>query len=87
MSEAGIQEKKNEHIFDYPWETVIKAFWNKYPDKDLDFVKFSKVIDMKMINENCIHFKRIMYSKKFSMIWMYTIEEIEFDFENKVFNL
>lgn len=65
----------------------MKALWNKYPNKELDFVKFSKVIDMKMVNEHCIQFKKLMYSKKFSMIWVYTIEEIEFDFEKKIFNL
>lgn len=30
--------KSNEHIFSYPWETVIKSFWNKYPNPDLKFV-------------------------------------------------
>eukprot|EP01015_Nassula_variabilis_P003776 TRINITY_DN1256_c0_g1_i7.p1 TRINITY_DN1256_c0_g1~~TRINITY_DN1256_c0_g1_i7.p1 ORF type:complete len:173 (-),score=32.03 TRINITY_DN1256_c0_g1_i7:92-610(-) len=79
--------KKNEHVFDYPWEVVMKALWNKYPNKELDFVKFNKVIDMQMVNQNCLKFKKLMFAKKFSMIWMYTIEEIEFDFERKVFTL
>lgn len=53
----------NEHIFRYPWETVIKSFWNKYPSPELKFVQFNNVINLEITKENCLKVKRLMYSK------------------------
>jgi len=79
--------KTDQYIFNYNWETVIKGFWNKYPHKDLDFVVYSRVIDMKLLDDDSILVKKLMFCKKFKLIWAYTMEEIKIDFDQKILDL
>lgn len=46
------QEASRTHIFHHDWEIVVKAFWNKYPCPELDFVKWNKVVDIMMNYDN-----------------------------------
>jgi len=79
--------KTDQYIFNYNWETVIKGLWNKYPHKDLDFVVYSRVIDMKRLDDDSILVKKLMFCKKFKLIWAYTMEEIKIDFDQKILDL
>lgn len=76
-----------KHEFNYEWKTVVRAFWDKYPDQRLDFVKFSKVVDMEMREDGTIRFDRVQYVQKWGFIWAYTLEELTFDFGNQVMDL
>jgi len=79
--------KTDSYIFNYNWETVIKGFWNKYPHKDLDFVVYNRVIDMKRLDDDSIIVKKLMFCKKFKLIWAYTMEEMRIDFDQKILDL
>jgi len=79
--------KTDQYIFNYNWETVIKGFWNKYPHKDLDFVVYSRVIDMKRLDDDSIVVKKLMFCKKFKLVWAYTMEEMRIDFDQKILDL
>jgi len=87
MEAQPAQPKTDSYIFNFNWETVIKGFWNKYPHKDLDFVVYSRVIDMKRLEDDSILVKKVMYVKKFSLLWAYTMEEMKIDFNEKVLDL
>jgi len=79
--------KSNQYIFNYDWETVVQAFWNKYPHKDLDFVVYNRVIDIKRLEDDSIVVKKLMFCKKFKLIWAYTMEEMKIDFDQKILDL
>lgn len=79
--------KTDQYVFNFDWETVIKAFWNKYPHKDLDFVVYNRVIDMKRLDDNSIMVKKLMFCKKFKLVWAYTMEEMKIDFDQKILDL
>lgn len=79
--------KTDQYVFNFDWETVIKAFWNKYPHKDLDFVIYNRVIDMKRLDDNSIMVKKLMFCKKFKLVWAYTMEEMKIDFDQKILDL
>lgn len=72
--------QEQAYIFNYSWTTVVKGFLQKYPHKDLDFVKWNRVIDMVVNPDDTISIKRLVFSQKLMMVWCYTIEEIKFDF-------
>ena len=79
--------KKNQsqnYTFDYDWKTVMKGFWNKYPDRKLDFVKWNKVIGFDVNEDGSIKFKRVIFIRKLYFIWAYGLEELEFNFKNKI---
>lgn len=76
-----------EYRFDYDWKTVVKAYWDKYPNKLHDFVKYSKVVDMHLQDDGTIKVERVQYVQKWSYLWCYTLEELNFDFTNKVMDL
>ena len=80
-------KKMEEHIFSYPWETVVKAFLNKYPSQHLDFVKFNRVVEMKILDDNCVLLKRVMFSKKYRFMWVYSLEEIKIDFKKRLMEM
>ena len=63
MNSQSIQFSKSEFLFNHPWETVVKGFLQKYPHKDLSFVKSNNIIDMQLINDNCLNINRLVYSK------------------------
>ena len=78
---------EHKHIFPYPFEIVIKGLWNKYPSMLIPFVSFHKVIDMKMVNEDIISFKKLMYTRTIMFAWAFTIEDIKIDFKNRVLEM
>ena len=81
------KDKKNQSqtfTFDHDWKTVMKGFWNKYPDKKLDFVKWNKVIGFDVTEDGNIKFKRIIFIKKLYFIWAYGLEELTFDFKKRI---
>eukprot|EP01017_Pseudomicrothorax_dubius_P012346 TRINITY_DN1502_c0_g2_i2.p1 TRINITY_DN1502_c0_g2~~TRINITY_DN1502_c0_g2_i2.p1 ORF type:complete len:163 (+),score=19.58 TRINITY_DN1502_c0_g2_i2:148-636(+) len=73
-----------QYIFNYPWETVVKSLWEKYPHKELDFVKFSRVIDLQVLDDKSLVIRKLMYCKKFMMMWAYSVEEIRLDARNRI---
>jgi PRELI-like family len=79
--------RNDEYRFNFDWKTVVKAFFNKYPHKDLDFVVYNKVIDLKRINEDTLIIKRVMYCKKYMVLWSYTTEEIMINLKDKKLDL
>jgi len=79
--------RTDEHIFNFDWTTVVKALWNKYPHKDMDFVIYNKVVDLKLLDEDTILVKKIMYCKKYFLLWSYTLEETKINFKNKILDL
>lgn len=83
----SLYTRRDEYSFNFDWKTVVKAFFNKYPHKDLDFVVYNKVIDLKRINEDTILVKRVMYCKKFMVLWSYTTEEIMINLKEKKLDL
>ena len=80
--ETGKQSKN--YVFPYDWKTVMKGFWNKYPDKKLDFVKWNKVIGFDINEDGSLKFRRVIYIKKFYLIWAYGQEELHFNFRQKI---
>lgn len=72
----------SSHTFLYPWESVVKGFWTKYPNKKLSSVIFNKVIDMEIIDDTKLLIKRMMFSK-FFFFWGHSIENIVIDLQNK----
>eukprot|EP01017_Pseudomicrothorax_dubius_P031919 TRINITY_DN4124_c0_g5_i2.p1 TRINITY_DN4124_c0_g5~~TRINITY_DN4124_c0_g5_i2.p1 ORF type:complete len:161 (-),score=28.55 TRINITY_DN4124_c0_g5_i2:289-771(-) len=76
-----------EHIFNHPWEIVMKSLWNKYPNKDLDFVKFSRVIDLQLLDDNSLFIRKLVFCKKYMMMWAYTVEEMKLDVKNRICEL
>jgi len=79
--------KTDEYLFNFNWETVIKGYWNKYPHKDLDFVVYSRVIDMKRLDDDSVLVKKLMHVRKFGLLWAYTMEEMKIDFNSKILDL
>ena len=57
------QQKKDEYLFKYPWETVVKAFWNKYPSHEFKSIIFNKVVDIKLLDDDSLIIKRLVYFK------------------------
>lgn len=84
MPDEKAKNQSQEYTFDYDWSTVMKGFWNKYPDKKLDFVKWNKVIGFDVTEDGNIKFKRIIFIKKLYFIWAYGLETLEFDFKTKI---
>ena len=84
MSEDKEGSQSQTYVFNYEWKTVMKGFWNKYPSKKLDFVKWNKVIGFDINEDGSIKFKRIIYIKKLYFIWAYGLEELTFDFKKKI---
>lgn len=85
QKEEGLQSK--EFTFNYPWETVMKAYWDKYPDQSIDFVKWNKVIGFDINPDGSIQFKRVIMIKKFYFIWAYGLEELTFNFKDKIMDM
>lgn len=77
----------NQYVFNFDWETVIKAYWNKYPHKDLDFVVYNRVIDIKRLDDDSLVVKKLMFCKKFKLIWAYTMEEMRIDVNQRILDL
>ena len=88
ISQHPLNSSSNEHrhIFPYKFEIVIKGLWNKYPTLLIPFVQFHKVIDMKMISEDVIAFKKLMYTTSY-FTWAYAIEDIKIDLKNRVLEM
>ncbi|KRX03893.1 hypothetical protein PPERSA_04771 [Pseudocohnilembus persalinus] len=82
-----MSQTQNQYVFQYPWETVIKGFWSKYPSQEMNFVKFNNVIDMQLLPNQDISFKRLMYTKFQKFIWAYSVEEIIIKFDEKVMEM
>ena len=74
-------------MFKYPWETVIKGFYLKYPTPEMNFVKFNHVIDIEIINEKCLKIKRLMYSHFYKYLWAYSVEEINIRTDDRVLEM
>ena len=77
----------NQFVFNFNWETVVKGFLNKYPHKDLDFVVYNRVIDIKRLDDDSLLVKKLMFSKKFKLVWAYTMEEMRIDVNQKILDL
>ena len=84
MSEKEKGTQSQNYTFSYDWKTVMKGFWNKYPSKQLDFVKWNKVIGFDINEDGSIKFKRVIFIKKLYFIWAYGLEELEFNFKKKI---
>jgi len=69
-------------VFPFPWKTVIKAFWIKYPSKELDMVKFKKVIEFKNLEDNKMYIKSLIYTKNI-LYYVYSVEEMICEFDNQ----
>ncbi|KAL4473788.1 hypothetical protein ABPG74_022652 [Tetrahymena malaccensis] len=78
---------KEQYVFDYPFETVLKGFWHKYPHPDLSFVKDNFVLSYDIIDEQTLHVKRLMYSKMYKYLWCYTIEDIKIYFDKRAMEM
>jgi len=81
---GGSNGVAKEYVFNYPWEVVMKGLWLKYPHKELDFVKFARVIDMKVLDDDNMIIKRMLYCKKAVFAWAYIIEEMKMNFKDKI---
>ena len=55
--------QKNTYLFEYDWNTVVKAFWMKYPCPELDLVKWTKVINININEDDSITFHRFVIMK------------------------
>ena len=72
----------NSYTFQYSWESVVKGFWLKYPNKKISNVIFNKVIDMEIIDNTKLLIKRMMFTK-FLFFWGHSIETIILDLEKR----
>jgi PRELI-like family. len=79
--------RNDRYVFDFDWTTVVKALWNKYPHKDLDFVIYNKVIDLKRLDDDTLFVKKVVYCKKYLFLWAYAVEEIKIDLNQKILDL
>ncbi|XP_004547729.1 PRELI domain containing protein 3B [Maylandia zebra] len=50
----------SEHIFNHPWEMVIKAAMQKYPNPMNPSVVGVDVLDRKIDTQGCLHSKRLL---------------------------
>jgi len=76
-----------QYVFNYPFETVLKGFWHKYPHPDLSFVKDNFVLSYDIVDEQTLHVKRLMYSKMQKYLWCYTIEDIKIYFDKRMLEM
>lgn len=53
----------------------------------MDFIKYNKVVDIKIDENGRLILHRIQKLKKFSVIWAYSLEELTFDFKQKILDL
>lgn len=84
---AVVEKKERDYTFNYSWPLVVKAFWDKYPNPNMDFVKYNKLIGMEMLDDGKIRMKRVQYTQKWSFLWAYVIEEITIDPKNQVMEM
>lgn len=81
-------EKIDTHLFQYPWSLVVKGFWQKYPSKQLNFVKFNHVIDFEIPSADIIKFTRLMYCKiSFLPLFSYSVEDITINLKEKALEM
>lgn len=59
MSQEQQSKNVREYLFDYDWSTTVRAFWDKYPNQKMDFIKYNKVIDIKLDEHGKLVLKRI----------------------------
>jgi hypothetical protein len=81
------EKKERDYTFNYSWPLVVKAFWDKYPNKSLDFVKYNKLVGLNMDEAGVIKLKRIQHIQKWSFLWAYIIEEISIDPKNQIMDM
>ena len=81
------EKKESEYTFSWEWSTVVRAFYDKYPNPKMDFVKFNKLIGLTVGEDNTVKIKRLQYTKKFMIVWAYVLEEITIDANNKVLDM
>ena len=78
---------KSEYSFPYEWKTVVRAFWDKYPNEMMDFIKYNQVVDIDILEDGKLQIQRIQKAQKWRYLWAYSLEKITFDFENKIMDL
>lgn len=83
----SLEKKERDYTFNYSWPLVVKAFWDKYPNKSIDFVKYNKLIGMKMDEKGVLRLKRVQHIHKWSFIWAYIIEEISIDPKEQIMEM
>ena len=74
-----------DHIFNFEWRIVMKALWDKYPNKIFEFVKYDNVIDFR-VQDNIIYIKKVKFCSKFKYIWAYFVEDIKYDIACNLLN-
>ena len=86
MSTETEPENGKFYKFKYRWPIVIKALWEKYPNRILNIVKFNNTIDIKIVNDNILHVKKLMFTK-YNFFWIYSIENQVYDFSKEILSV
>ena len=81
------KDKYKKYVFDYDWNTVTRAYFDKYPHKKMGFIKYNKVVDINLAEDGKLVVKRVQKATKWGMLWAYNLETLTFDFEKKVMSL
>jgi hypothetical protein len=85
--EDPTEKKERDYTFNYSWPLVVKAFWDKYPNEKLDFVKYNKLIGLDMDEKGVLKLKRVQHIKKWGFLWAYIIEEITIDPKDQIMEM
>lgn len=86
-NETPTEKKEKDYTFQYNWATVVKAFWDKYPHKQMEFVQYNKLIGLEVLDNGTLLFRRVQHIRKWKFIWAYILEEIKIDSVNKVMTM
>lgn len=87
VGQEKTEKKERDYTFNYSWALVVKAFWDKYPNPNMDFVKYNKLVGLDMTEEGNIKLKRVQYTQKWGFLWAYVMEEITIDPKNQVMEM
>lgn len=87
QDQEKVEKKERDYTFNYSWPLVVKAFWDKYPNPNMDFVKYNKLIGLEMLEDGKVKLKRVQYTQKWAFLWAYVIEEITIDPKDQVMEM
>ena len=52
-------EKRDNYVFNYPWDLVMKGLWIKYPNSKMDFVKSHQVVGMEILPNGSLKVQKL----------------------------
>jgi len=59
-----------EHVFDHPWDTVVKAAWRKYPNPMNPAVKSSDVTERRVDEDGVLRSRRVLSTEWYIPAWV-----------------